>query len=154
MDDTDTPAPAGDDIVLGDIPSDGSDGAGADVTAPGNGGAGTVVPGVPSVVTCSGTEVTVNLDDRAYTSVTDVGGSMASVSAADPSTLPGLLRAMFGEYTPKTQTVTTYFDGEPLDVSTEYVPGVAGMDMEWIASVLLFGVVVYCLFRLLGGMVR
>ena len=115
----------------------------------------------PSSVTCSGSDVTVYLDDRSYTSVVDVGGSEVPVmedtfgdAPVDSISLPGFLRAMFGEYTPKTQTVTTYFDGQLLDVTTEYVPGIAGMDMEWIASVALFGMVVYCLFRMLGGMVR
>lgn len=132
-----------------------TDNAPAD-TAPdvGSDGVSSGVSGAPSVVECSGADITITLDDRAYASVTNVGGSVASASAADTSTLPGLLRAMFGQYTPRTQTVTTYFDGEPLGVSTEYVPGIAGMDMEWIASVVLFGIVVYCLFRLLGGVVR
>ena len=138
-DDLDSPASAGDNLVLDDIPSD-------------TGG---------TTVTCSGADVTVSLDNRSYVSVVDVGGGedvlgedTPGMAPADTGTLPGFLRAMFGEYIPKTQTVTVYFDGQPLDVSTEYVPGVAGMDMEWIASVILFGVVVYCMFRFLGGLVR
>lgn len=99
-----------------------------------------------------GNDITVH----AYVSVVDIDGVEATpgMASADSGTLPGFLRSMFGEYTPKTQTVTTYYDGELLDVSTAYVPGIAGMDVEWIASVILFGVVVYCLFRMLGGMVR
>lgn len=102
-----------------------------------------------------------NLDNRTYTTVTDVGSTEASTEDSAPvdtpdgaGTLPSFLRAMFGAYTPKVQTVTTYFDGQPLDVSTEYVPGLAGLDVEWLASVALFGMVVYCLFRLLGGIVK
>lgn len=113
---------------------------------------GEVLSDGPESVFCSGSDVTVYLDDRSYTSVVDVGGGVVPVS--DAGTLPGFLRAMFGEYTPRTQTVSTYFDGQLLETSTEYVPGIAGMDMEWIASVALFGLVVYCLFRMLGGMVR
>lgn len=134
-DDPDIPAPSGDGPVLDYTP--------------------------PDTVTVSGADVTVYLDDRSYTSVIDVGGGLSpadddipSVSHGDSGTLPGFLRAMFGEYTPKTQIVSTYFDGQLMEVSTEYVPGIAGMDMEWIASVILFGLVVYCLFRMLGGMVR
>ena len=96
-----------------------------------------------------------------YVFVADIGGSEYPSGEDSPGstpvssgTLPGFLRLMFGEYTPKTQIVTTYYNGQPIDVSIEYVPGVAGMDMEWLASVILFGVVVYCLFRMLGGMVR
>lgn len=151
-DDSDSPAPAGDNPVLDDTPPDSDgDGPADDVTTPSG----------PYTVSCSGADVTVNLDGRSYASVIDVGGAEVAAgeaipgeAPADSGTLPGFLRAMFGEYTPKTQTVTTYFDGQPLDVSTEYVPGIAGVDVEWIASVVLFGVVVYCLFRLLGGMVR
>lgn len=145
----DTPAPAGDNSVLDDIPPDA------------DGGSSDSVPGVSASVTCSGADVTVNLDNRSYAFVVDVGGAEAPAEEdtldevfVDSGTLPGFLRAMFGEYTPKTQVVTTYFDGQLLDVSTEYVPGLAGLDVEWIASVALFGMVVYCLFRLLGGMVR
>ena len=142
-DDLDPPTPAGDTPVLGDSPSD-----------TGAGGSGSVLSD-PASVTCSGSEVTVNLDDRSYTSVVDIdGGDIFGEIPGNSGTLPGFLRAMFGEYTPKTQTVSTYFDGQLLEVSTEYVPGVAGMDVEWIASVVLFGLVVYCLFRMLGGMVR
>lgn len=151
-DGSDSSAPAGDEPVLDDIPSGtGGDNPAVDVTAPG--GAYTV--------TCSGADVTLHLDNRTYATVADVGGAgapveeLVSVDTLDGSgTLPSFLRAMFGAYTPKTQTVTTYFDGQPLDVSTEYVPGLAGLDVEWIASVALFGMVVYCLFRLLGGVVK
>lgn len=148
----DSSAPSGDDLVLDDTPPDTGDNSPAgDVTPPGG----------SYTVSCSGADVTVNLDNRTYTTVADVDGSEAPVEEpglteppAAPGTLPDFLRAMFGTYTPKTQTVTTYFDGQPLDVSTEYVPGLAGLDVEWIASVALFGMVVYCLFRLLGGIVK
>ena len=141
-DDVDSPPSAGDEPVLDNSPSDtGADGSGSSLSS-------------PSSVFCSGSDVTVYLDDRSYTSVVDVAGNIPVNASVDSGTLPGFLRSMFGEYTPKTQTVSTYFDGQLLGVSTEYVPGIAGMDMEWIASVVLFGVVLYCLFRMLGGMVR
>lgn len=141
-DDAEPSAPSGDDTAVDDTPADTGAGAFGSVLSE------------PISVTCSGSDVTVYLDDRSYTSVVDAGGSGIPRKASDTGTLPGFLRAMFGEYTPKTQTVTTYFDGKPLETSTEYVPGIAGMDVEWIASVFLFGMVVYCLFRILGGMVR
>lgn len=145
-DGSDTPAPDSDNPDTGDIPA-GDDGGG---TAGGS-----------YTVTCSGADVTLHLDNRTYTTVADVDGTAAPAEDPAPAdtpdgsgTLPSFLRAMFGPYTPKTQTVTTYFDGQPLDVSTEYVPGLAGLDVEWLASVALFGMVVYCLFRLLGGIVK
>lgn len=145
-DGSDTPAPDSDNPVLDDTPPD----TGGDSPAGGS-----------YTVTCSGADVTLHLDNRTYTTVADVGGAEAPAEDPAPAdtpdgsgTLPEFLRAMFGPYIPKTQTVTTYFDGQPLDVSTEYVPGLAGLDVEWIASVALFGMVVYCLFRLLGGIVK
>lgn len=151
-DGSNAPAPDSDNPVLGDTPPDtGGDNPAGGVTAPGG----------SYTVTCSGADVTLHLDNRTYTTVTDAGGTGAPTEdpipvepSSGPGTLPDFLRAMFGAYTPKTQTVTTYFDGQPLDVSTEYVPGLAGLDVEWIASVALFGMVVYCLFRLLGGIVK
>lgn len=151
-DGSNTPAPDSDNPVLDDTPPD---------TGGDNPAGGVSTPGGSYTVTCSGADVTVNLDNRTYTTVTDAGGAETPAEnpipvepSSGPGTLPDFLRAMFGTYTPKTQTVITYFDGQPLDVSTEYVPGLAGLDVEWIASVALFGMVVYCLFRLLGGIVK
>ncbi|MCI9332408.1 MAG: hypothetical protein HFG05_09590 [Oscillibacter sp.] len=73
----------------------------------------------------------------------DVGDTMAQV-----------VRDLFGTYTPKVQTVTTYVDGEPIAVEEQYVPGVAGMDFEWLAGFAVFLLILYCLFRLLGGSVK
>lgn len=157
---------ASDEAGIGEVLTDGSSAPAPDSDSPdtgdipaGDDGGGTA--GGSYTVTCSGADVTVNLDNRTYTTVTDVGGAEATAEDPAPAdtpdgsgTLPSFLRAMFGAYTPKVQTVTTYFDGQPLDVSTEYVPGLAGLDVEWIASVALFGMVVYCLFRLLGGIVK
>lgn len=69
-------------------------------------------------------------------------------------TISQALRDLFGTYTPRVQTVTTYMDGEVLAVEEQYVPGVAGMDWEWIAGVAVFLLLIYCLFRLLGGAVK
>ena len=158
--------PASDETGTGEVLIDGSDTSASDSDNPGTGDIpagddGGGASGGSYTVTCTGADVTVNLDNRTYTTVTDVGGVEVPVeepALVEPSsgsgTLPDFLRAMFGTYTPKTQMVTTYYDGQPLGVSTEYVPGLAGLDMEWIASVVLFGVVVYCLFRLLGGIVK
>lgn len=170
---SDLPAPDGDGPVLDDTPSDTdgndtpvddtpSDTDGDDVPvedAPSDAdGDDAPAEDTPSEPVNDGSNLDgflSNSDNRTHTTVTDIGGGKSEYPSGDLSgSLPEFLRAMFGEYTPKTQTVTTYLDGQVLDVSTEYVPGIAGMDMEWIASVILFGLVVFCLFRLLGGMVR
>lgn len=65
-----------------------------------------------------------------------------------------VVRDLSGTYTPKVQTVTTYVDGEPIAVEEQYVPGVARMDFEWLAGFAVFLLILYCLFRLLGGSVK
>ena len=69
----------------------------------------------------------------------------------DTSTLPGVVTALFGTYTPRTQTVTEYLsDGSSVTYS-EVVPGLAGLDWPWVSSVALFSMALYCVFRLIGG---
>lgn len=64
------------------------------------------------------------------------------------------LVAIFGEYTPFTQTVTTYFaDGTSVE-TVQYVSGIAGLDWMWIAGVVLFCIVIYCIFRMIGGVLK
>lgn len=57
-----------------------------------------------------------------------------------------LLIQIFGAYQPVT---TTVFDatGEAISVVAS---GMAGVDWPYIAGVLLFGLVLYCFFRLVG----
>lgn len=62
--------------------------------------------------------------------------------------------SIFGEYTPRTQTVITYLpDGTSVE-SVEVVPGLAGLDWVWISAVGLFALFLFCLMRLLGGAVK
>ena len=70
------------------------------------------------------------------------------------SQLTSALVEIFGEYTPRTQTVTTYLpDGSSVE-SVEIVPGLAGLDWIWISAVGLFALFLFCLMRLLGGAVK
>ena len=93
------------------------------------------------------------IEEHSYTRTVDILGLPVSFSL-DDLTMRSALTAIFGEYTPKTQTVSTYYDGQLLDTSTEYVPGLAGMDMEWIAGVIVFTVLLYCFMKLLGGVFK
>lgn len=78
-----------------------------------------------------------------------------SVNGSTPSTgLSGVIADLFGTYTPKTQTVTVVASDGSTASYTEYVPGIAGMDMEWLAAVVLFALILYCIFRLAGGVFR
>lgn len=53
------------------------------------------------------------------------------------------MQEMFGVYTPITYTN---------DAGATVVPaGFAGVNFEYVFSVLLFALTIYCLFRLLGG---
>lgn len=62
--------------------------------------------------------------------------------------------ALFGEYTPRTYVVTTYLDDGTEIQSTEVIPGLAGLDYDWIAGVSVFVLALYCIFRMIGGMFR
>lgn len=70
------------------------------------------------------------------------------------ASLMSAIYAVFGEYTPRTYEVTTYFDDGTAVTSTEIVPGLAGLDYNWIAGVALFFMALFCIFRMIGGMFR
>ena len=72
----------------------------------------------------------------------------------DTETMPGLLTALFGAYTPRTQTVTEYLSDGSSVTYTEVVPGLAGLDWPWVASVTLFTMALYCIFRMIGGLMK
>lgn len=65
---------------------------------------------------------------------------------------------LFGEYHPLTETLLrTYSSADGVTCSSEIqqtIPGIAGVDFQWIAAVLLFTVSLYCLFRLLGVLLK
>ncbi len=80
-----------------------------------------------------------------------------SLAANEPdadNTMSQAVRALFGTYTPRVQTVATYYNGEQIAVEEQYVPGLAGLDWEWLAGFAVFCLMLYCLFRLLGGSVK
>lgn len=95
------------------------------------------------------TPVTVTVEDNTPVVVTgtDAGSLIRSAFMS-------ALVSIFGEYTPRTQTVTTYFaDGTSVQ-SIEYVQGLAGLDWVWISGVVLFCIVIYCIFRMIGGVLK
>lgn len=75
-------------------------------------------------------------------------------SDADASTLSDTVSALFGVYTPRTQTVTEYLADGSSVTYTQAVPGLAGLDWPWLASVGLFGLVLYGLLRIIGGLLK
>lgn len=72
----------------------------------------------------------------------------------DVMQLPALLVELFGEYQPRTQTVTEYLsDGSSVSYQ-QVIPGVAGMDFEWLSAVGLFALFLFCLMKLVGGLLK
>lgn len=72
----------------------------------------------------------------------------------DTTGLPGVVKSVFGEYHPRTQTITeTRSDGTVL-TSVECVPGLAGLDWYWISGVFMFGLILWSFFRFLGGVLK
>ena len=71
--------------------------------------------------------------------------------------LKDIIVSIFGSYEPVTQetVITETIDGSTVETVIRTVaPGLAGVDFEWIGSVLLFGVVLFCFGKLVGGIVR
>ncbi len=107
----------------------------------------------------SDSEITVNVERHDTLSVASVPSDTPDSSSpapddAGPPTLVETIRSLFGSYTPRTQTVTTYYDGQPIATEEQLVPGLAGLDFEWLSGVAIFALVTFCLFRLLGGVLR
>ncbi len=110
----------------------------------------------------SDSEITVNVERHDTLSVVSVppdapdgpADSPRAAGDAGTPTLAETLRARFGPYTPRTQTVTTYYDGQPIATEEQVIPGLAGLDFEWLSGVAIFALVTFCLFRLLGGVLR
>lgn len=56
-----------------------------------------------------------------------------------------VIQSIFGTYTPV-----------PLGVRADgsFIYGVASVDFEFIGGILLFGIMLWCLLRILGGMLK
>lgn len=82
-----------------------------------------------------------------------------SVAALDEAPAPGdtladTVTVLFGTYTPRTQTVTDYLADGTAVTYQEVIPGLAGLDWPWLASVGLFALFLYGLLRLIGGLIK
>lgn len=81
----------------------------------------------------------------------------ADVPAAVLTGLKALVTSIFGEYTPVTTTsiVSQTVGNDTQQYLIETVaPGAAGVDYEWVAGVLLFAIMLFCLMKLLGGVLK
>ena len=63
-----------------------------------------------------------------------------------------LIIRLFGEYVPVTYEVTVPLssDGSVIETYSAVASGLAGVDWEWLAGVLLFAIVLYCFLRIVG----
>lgn len=71
--------------------------------------------------------------------------------------LKALVTSIFGEYTPVTTTsvVSQTVGNDTQQYLIETVaPGAAGVDYEWVAGVALFAIMLFCLMKLLGGVLK
>lgn len=73
---------------------------------------------------------------------------------SDRSPLMEAVYGLFGEYRPRTCTVSTYLPDGSVAQSVEPVPGLAGLDYIWLASFGLFALALYCVFRMIGGLLK
>ena len=64
-----------------------------------------------------------------------------------------LIASLFGSYEP-VMTVESYLVGETLQEVQVVASGVAGVDWPWVMGVLLFAIVLYSFFRLVGVLLR
>ena len=100
------------------------------------------------------------LGDGSYIVASDAGIYMdfsiirTAGSSTGSSSLGSAVTALFGSYTPRTQTVTEYLSDGTTVSYTEVVPGLAGLDWPWITSVALFAMALYCIFRMIGGLMK
>lgn len=73
------------------------------------------------------------------------------------SGLKALIVSIFGEYTPVTTSaaVTETVDGVTTTTLIDVVAsGAAGVDYAWIAGVALFGILLYCVMRIFGTVLK
>lgn len=73
------------------------------------------------------------------------------------SGLKAMIVSIFGEYEPVTTTtaVTETVDNVTTTTLIDVVAaGAAGVDYAWLAGVALFGVLLYCLMRIFGGILK
>lgn len=72
--------------------------------------------------------------------------------SSEPETSLGqVIVDLFGEYQPRTQTVTEILSDGSAVTHEEIVPGVAGLDWQWLSGVGLFSLFLYCVLRMIGG---
>lgn len=96
-----------------------------------------------------------------YVSVLSSDSPTSRIVTVDPyviedgdNSLLVLVNSVFGDYQPRTQTVTeVYADGSTVTY-TEVVNGLGGLDWYWLGGVLVFTIVLVSFFKFLGGIFK
>lgn len=131
--------------------------SGVDVTYTGptltEGAEGTDIPsdGGSTTVVGGDTYVSVLSSDSPTSRVVTVNSY--EIQEGDNSLL-AMVNSVFGDYQPRTQTVTeTYPDGSTVTY-TEVIDGLGGLDYYWLGGVLVFCIVLWSFFKFLGGIFK
>lgn len=136
----DSPIDSGVDVTDTDLTlTEGAEGT----DIPSDGGSATVVGG--------DTYVSVLSSDSPTSRVVTV--NPYEIQEGDNSLL-AMVNSVFGDYQPRTQTVTeTYPDGSTVTY-TEVIDGLGGLDYYWLGGVLVFCIVLWSFFKFLGGIFK
>lgn len=72
--------------------------------------------------------------------------------------MKAIIQSLFGYYQPVYDYVSEYIWNpvtEQFDTFTNTVTvnGLGGLDWEWIAGVFLFGLSLWCIFKIIGGLI-
>lgn len=95
-----------------------------------------------------------------YVNVVSGGDFVSRVVELDPyvegdsGALVSVVKTVFGDYQPRTQTVTEVRSDGSTVTYTETVDGFAGLDWYWLGGVLVFCIVLLSFFKFLGGIFK
>lgn len=72
----------------------------------------------------------------------------------EDQTMRDVVVLVLGDYSPRTQTVTEYLSDGTEVTYTEVIPGLAGLDWEWIGGAALFALALFSFFKIVGVFVK
>ena len=93
-------------------------------------------------------------EDESAEAPSNGGAVLKTLEAPAPTDRSPLMEAvsgLLGEYQPRTCTVSTCLPDGSVVETVELVPGLAGLDYTWLAGFGLFALSLFCVFRMIGG---
>ena len=94
--------------------------------------------------------------DRHVYTLNDLRDGYSSTDLQNLEGMKSVIRSIFGTYEPVTTTAvyTESVDGEVITSLVDVVAaGSAGVDWEYVSGVALFSMMLFCMFKLLGGII-